>query len=255
MGTYNQLFAVYAQARKAGHGPAAPYPVLALDEANVLYEWQQGDAQQQNDLRALLRYFVKVSKQEQEAHVILVTSAYGFQSWLCKEIGVQFHAAHVIGDFDELAAKAFFTEHALPAMRGVVGKVDVEDASWETIFEVCGGNAGLLLSAAAASESDWALGLRDVWREIMEKVRSGLRSPSGWATQQYITATKQLLAASYHAVNADDLAEALGDDGAAALDAMVKGKLLAYCPESAWARDVPVDAFDALSTNLDPREI
>ena len=30
---------------------------------------------------------------------------------------MQFYEAHVIGDFDELEAKAFFTEHALPAIK------------------------------------------------------------------------------------------------------------------------------------------
>ena len=57
---YNQLFAVYAKARQSGRGPAAPYLVVALDEANVLCEWQLGNAQQQSDLRALLRHFVRV---------------------------------------------------------------------------------------------------------------------------------------------------------------------------------------------------
>ena len=120
-------------------------------------------------------YVPQISKEEQTAHVILITTDYGFLSWLCKgdhetakaqlsmqlqhhclascqrslvsitghacyafaEIGVQFYVAHVIGDFDELEARAFFTEYALPAMRGVVGKVDVDDASWKIIFEVC----------------------------------------------------------------------------------------------------------------------
>ena len=69
-------------------------------------------------------------------------------------------------------------------------------------------------------------------------------------TQQYVSVMEQLLAASYHAVSADDLIEALGDDGEAALEAMVKENLLGYRPESSWARDVPVGAFDALSSNL-----
>ena len=50
---------------------------------------------------------------------------------------MQFYVAHVIGDFAELEAKAFFTEHALPAMRGVVGKIDVDVASWKAVYKAC----------------------------------------------------------------------------------------------------------------------
>ena len=61
---------------------------------------------------------------------------------------------------------------------------------------------------------------------------------------------KQLLAAPYHAVSAVDLVKALGADGEAVLDSMVKANLMGYRPESAWACDVPVEAFNAISSNL-----
>ena len=82
-------------------------PVICIDEVHVLMDWFEGDRALQTDLEALLRFFVKVgyllvatvllllcayafgylcsmqiTKETQQAHVILATSEYSFLTWL-----------------------------------------------------------------------------------------------------------------------------------------------------------------------------
>jgi hypothetical protein len=51
--------------------------VIIIDEANALMEWKDAET-----LRALLKFFVYLTKQEQLAHVILATSDTFLTQWL-----------------------------------------------------------------------------------------------------------------------------------------------------------------------------
>ena len=53
--------------------------VLVIDECNTLTQWSAKD---QPDIDALLSFFIRVSKQERQAKVILATSESAFVDWL-----------------------------------------------------------------------------------------------------------------------------------------------------------------------------
>lgn len=57
------------------------WPALIIDEANVLTSWSSTHPR---ELNTLLRFFVRVSKQQNTAHVLLVTSDYAFIDWLAQ---------------------------------------------------------------------------------------------------------------------------------------------------------------------------
>eukprot|EP00877_Chromochloris_zofingiensis_P005864 jgi/Chrzof1/1530/Cz10g11100.t1 len=77
---YSDLLDTWAEVRAAGalEGPAQ-WPVLVVDEANVLMTWQD---KHPTELQQLLRCFVAKCKQDHAAHVLLCTSEYGCMSWL-----------------------------------------------------------------------------------------------------------------------------------------------------------------------------
>ena len=53
--------------------------MLIIDEANALMQWSSSSPVQ---LINLLRFFVKITKQDGRCHVMLATSEFGFQAWL-----------------------------------------------------------------------------------------------------------------------------------------------------------------------------
>jgi hypothetical protein len=78
--TYTQLLSTLEQARAAGALTGdLQYPVLIIDEANVLMEWSNSYP---SELGVLLRFFVATTKQTHYGHVVLATSEYAFQTWL-----------------------------------------------------------------------------------------------------------------------------------------------------------------------------
>ena len=59
----NDVFEVYDEMLnlyKSGKSPGRGWPIICIDEANVLTEWQYGSLKKREALRALLRFFVKV---------------------------------------------------------------------------------------------------------------------------------------------------------------------------------------------------
>lgn len=54
---YNDMLALYKSAKVSG----SSWPIICLDEANVLTGWQEGSLEDKKALKALLRFFVKVS--------------------------------------------------------------------------------------------------------------------------------------------------------------------------------------------------
>jgi hypothetical protein len=116
--------------------------VIIVDEANELMSWQESDP---TEVRNLLSSLVVVSKQQQQCHVVLATSDYGFKDWLTEAIGCNYWNASVIGDFVEDHAREFL-QWKLQKNRQS-GTLD--DAAWAKVYEVCGGNAGDLARLAA----------------------------------------------------------------------------------------------------------
>eukprot|EP00953_Heterococcus_sp_UTEX-ZZ885_P003894 2611-Heterococcus_DN1.PRE.1 len=78
---YESLLNGWEAARKEERCTGLQWPVLIIDEANVLQEWSDTH---ERDLGTLLRFFVGNTKHRKRCHVLLVTSEYGFQYWLDK---------------------------------------------------------------------------------------------------------------------------------------------------------------------------
>ena len=70
---YSKLVKDAKRNRKNGD----PWPVIIIDEANALMEWED-----KKSLNALLKFFVYLTKQEKLAHVILATSDTFLTQWL-----------------------------------------------------------------------------------------------------------------------------------------------------------------------------
>ncbi|EIE18339.1 hypothetical protein COCSUDRAFT_60307 [Coccomyxa subellipsoidea C-169] len=84
--TYGELLAKFSQGRQNRRSGDArmPWPVLCIDQANQLTAWAEDDRNEQLELDALLNFFVRVTKQDKQCHVILATSDYSFLPWLSK---------------------------------------------------------------------------------------------------------------------------------------------------------------------------
>ena len=106
--------------RLSSTGPLStrPLPVICIDEAHVLMEWDMGSAALEADLNALLRVLVEVrvpvyccaclgcccqtmcallqvTKQSRQAHVILATAEYSFITCLTKSGYLAFTCHHL----------------------------------------------------------------------------------------------------------------------------------------------------------------
>lgn len=68
-----------------GKTGAAAYPVLVLDEANMLMTWS---SEYPRELKQFLQFCIKVGKQNNTCHVLMATSEHGFLQWL-EDTGVQ----------------------------------------------------------------------------------------------------------------------------------------------------------------------
>jgi len=140
-----QVLALKAkEARKAGD----PWPVIIIDEANALMDWED-----KKSLKSLLAFFVRVTKQEQLAHVVLATSDTFFLQWLEKSASLRARDCHrapdaenptggvnkafrevaVVGNLSEAEAREFFFEHVLPAL---TPQLACGEAEWRQVYEV-----------------------------------------------------------------------------------------------------------------------
>jgi hypothetical protein len=154
-----------------------PWPVIIIDEANALMEWED-----KKSLNALLKFFVYLTKEEQLAHVILATSDTFLTQWL--DLGARiilgvclcasmrrlnrlraagpikgpFRTSCVLGNLSPEEAHAYFFKHFLPFFKAPPGA----NEAWGRVFAACGGNPGLLQLCAseAAALRSWELGAR-----------------------------------------------------------------------------------------------
>ena len=60
--TMNDVIEVYNEMLATAKASGSSWPIICIDEANVLTEWQEGSQEKKEALRALLRFFVKVSE-------------------------------------------------------------------------------------------------------------------------------------------------------------------------------------------------
>ena len=93
--------------------------------------------------------------------------------------------------------------------------------------------------------------LANIRRTAYPFVESGLEpaDDAGWTQQQYADALRSIVDAPANPVPARRLKATLGGDGGAragrqALQALVAANLLAYRPQSDWARDIDGAAFE-----------
>ena len=56
----NDVIEVYNEMLATAKASGSSWPIICIDEANVLKEWQEGSQEKKEALRALLRFFVKV---------------------------------------------------------------------------------------------------------------------------------------------------------------------------------------------------
>ena len=78
---YKEVLAAWGKCRSDGRLPATDlqWPVLILDEANRLTAWS---GKYDDELKALLDFFVDTVKADNSAHIMLMTSEYAYQDWL-----------------------------------------------------------------------------------------------------------------------------------------------------------------------------
>ena len=77
LNTIIEAYSKMANEAKQKRAPGDPWPVIIVDEANALQEWEDAKS-----LKALLKLFVYLTKQEQLAHVVLATSDTFLVEWL-----------------------------------------------------------------------------------------------------------------------------------------------------------------------------
>ena len=107
----------------------------------------------QESLKALLAFIVRVTKQEQLAHVVLATSDTFFLQWLEKRASLRARECHrapdadnptggvnnafrevaVVGNLSQAEAREFFFEHVLPAL---APQLACGESEWRQVYEV-----------------------------------------------------------------------------------------------------------------------
>jgi len=77
LNTIIDAYSKMAKKARQKRAPGDPWPVIIVDEANALQEWEDAKS-----LKALLKFFVYLTKEEQLAHVVLATSDTFLVEWL-----------------------------------------------------------------------------------------------------------------------------------------------------------------------------
>ena len=129
---------------------------------------------------------------------------------------------------------------------------------WPRVYEVCGGNIGLLERCAGHANDlgSWEAGLEWISTDLQGAVKRGLsprafsrtggsRSPPAWRKENYKTVLREIALANEHkhAVSFDKLQDLVGED---ALVSMVQWNLVSVRRKSSWAKDVPEMVFTEL---------
>jgi hypothetical protein len=196
-------------------------PIIFIDEANVLQGWREAGVGAP-ELEKLLRFFVKITKQDNAAHVVLATSSSFLEGWLrgrkcaaathpcllcpvggggvqcahtCRLVlaaegldAKQFRV-HVVGDLPEDEAQRYCCGGG--GWPGLImqSAADVPPGgleAWPKVYAACGGNIGLLLRCVegAKVEGDWDEGEAQRRRSVTVETRQGRAAVSALAARR-----------------------------------------------------------------------
>ncbi|KAG7667963.1 hypothetical protein KSW81_005881 [Nannochloris sp. 'desiccata'] len=241
-----------------------PYkPVIVIDEANVLLDWHDDAGRTQ--LKALLRFFVKTTKEDHMGHFVLASSESFVVDFLEKEgLHTKQYVTQEIGDLATIDEAKQFVESLMLCKKAPPSYFDTaEDGEqigmWPRVYEVCGGNIGLLerCSEYANDLGSWEAGLKWVSRDLEDAVKRGLwpedfpsssssRSPAAWTEEDYKTVLREIALAKEHrhAVSFDKLRNTVGKK---AVRSMVEWNLVALRRKSEWAKDLSAAVFTDLN--------
>ncbi|KAG7674180.1 putative Uncharacterized ATP-binding protein MJECL15 [Nannochloris sp. 'desiccata'] len=243
-----------------------PYkPVIIIDEANVLLDWHDDPGCRQ--LKALLRFFVRTTKQEHLGHFVLASSESFVIDFLEKEgLHTKQYVTQEIGDLATIDEAKQFIESLTLCKKAPPTFFDTTENGeqidmWPRVYEVCGGNIGLLERCAeyANDIGSWEAGLKEVSRDLEGAVKRGLwpggfsraggsRPPAAWTKENYKTVLREIALAKTHkhAVSYDKLRNMVSKK---AILSMVEWNLVALRRKSRWAKDLPATLFADLDDN------
>ncbi|KAG7672243.1 putative ATP-binding protein [Nannochloris sp. 'desiccata'] len=240
-----------------------PYkPVIIIDEANVLLDWHDDPGHTQ--LKALLRFFVKTTKEDHLGHFVLASSESFVIDFLEKEgLHSKQYVTHEIGDLATIDEAKQFVESLMLCKTAPSSFFDTTENGeqidmWPRVYEICGGNIGLLERCAKHSRrlKSWEKGLEEVSTDLEDAVQRGLgpedfptsgsRSLASWTEEDYKTVLREIALAKKHrhAVSFKKLRKMVGKK---ALRSMVEWNLVALRRKSLWAKDLPATLFADLN--------
>ncbi|KAG7674196.1 hypothetical protein KSW81_006024 [Nannochloris sp. 'desiccata'] len=243
-----------------------PYkPVIIIDEANVMMDWHDDPGHTQ--LKALLRFFVATTKEDHLGHFVLASSESFVIDFLEKEgLHTKQYVTQEIGDLATIDEAKQFIESLMLCKKAPPTFFDTTENGeqidlWPRVYEVCGGNIGLLERCAKHSKrlKSWENGLEEVSRDLEGAVKRGLwpedlivptsgssRSPAAWTKEDYKTVLREIAKTHKHAVSYDKLRNMVSKK---AILSMVEWNLVALRRKSRWAKDLPATLFADLDDN------
>jgi hypothetical protein len=191
------------------------------------------------------------------------TSFFPLLNFLAEGVQTENFIAHVIGDLATIDEAKQFVKSRMDCGNAPSSFFDQTDDGkqidmWSRVYEVCGGNIGLLERCASHSKRlrSWQKGLEEVSKGPKDAVKRGLgprafsrtggsRSPPAWTREDYKTVLREIVLAKEHkhAVSFDKLQDLVGED---ALVSMVEWNLVSVRRKSSWAKDVPEMVFTEL---------
>ncbi|KAG7674731.1 hypothetical protein KSW81_006157 [Nannochloris sp. 'desiccata'] len=238
-----------------------PYkPVIIIDEANVLLDWH--DDPGHIELKNLLDFFVRTTKQEHLGHFVLASSESFVIDFLEKEgLHTKQYVTQEIGDLATIDEAKQFVESLMLCKTAPSSFFDTTENGeqidmWPRVYEICGGNIGLLERCGeyANDIGSWEAGLEEVSTDLEDSVQRGLgpedfptsgsRSLASWTEEDYKTVLREIVLAKIHAVSFKKLRKMVGRK---AVRSMVEWNLVTMRRKSKWAKDLPETLFIELN--------
>ncbi|KAH7619733.1 putative Uncharacterized ATP-binding protein MJECL15 [Nannochloris sp. 'desiccata'] len=168
-----------------------PYkPVIIIDEANKLMRWS--DDPGHIELKNLLDFFVRTTKQEHLGHFVLASSESFVIDFLEKEgLHTKQYVTQEIGDLATIDEAKQFVESLMLCKTAPSSFFDTTENGeqidmWPRVYEICGGNIGLLERCGeyANDIGSWEAGLKWVSTDLEDSVQRGL-GPEDFPTKLY----------------------------------------------------------------------
>ncbi len=177
-----------------------------------------------------------------------------------------FRSSFVAGNLSREEARSYFLEYVLPSCQLPPGA----NEAWERVYEVCGGNPGLLGTCAfeVAKFNSWELGARRhlplpcfcclahlgrpagcnaIVQTAMRSISRGLVpetwSGAAWSAEDFRTVLRMIVSSPHVAVPVEQLKAVLGEGGAAKLESMNAKNLLLRRAYDPLGRDIDAAVF------------